>query len=81
MGKPFGMCCDGFRKGTTFVLLRVPLIETDLVQKLIHDLRLAGEVTFVQMPGVPLQQHAAEVEDDGFDGSAHAGDSIRLSAV
>ncbi len=81
MGELLRMCCDGFRKGAAFILLCVPFVEADIFQKLIHGLRLTGEVAFVQMSGVPLQQHAAEVEDDSFDGSTHAGDFIRLSAV
>lgn len=70
--------CDALRKGTAFILLSVPLVEVDFGQELIHGLRLAGKVAFIQMPGIPLQEHAAEVEDDGFDRGFHAGDSIRF---
>jgi hypothetical protein len=28
---------------------------------------LFGEITLVQVSGIPVQQNSAEVEDDGFD--------------
>ena len=60
----------------------VPLKEVDLGQEIVHGLRLTGEKALIQIAGIPFQQDPAEVENDGFYGSRHAGDFIRfLSAL
>jgi len=35
---------------------------------LVHGLGSIGEVAPVQVPGIPIEQDPAEVENDGFDG-------------
>ena len=52
------------------VIAVVPLERADLRQEVLH-LRLVGEQLPVQVAGIPVQQHAADVKHDGVDRSVN----------
>ena len=62
---------NAFRKGTSLILLQVPVHEIDFFEEELHCIRIVREITLIDVPGIPLEQNVAEIENDGFDLSGH----------
>lgn len=56
---------DGLDERSAGVLLAVPSRRGDLGEELLHSLFVAREQLAIQMARIPVDQHAAEVEDRG----------------
>jgi len=59
-----GQLRGGLRKGHTAVVSGMPLRRADLGQEALH-LGFVSEQLAVEVTGVPVEQHAADVKDDG----------------
>jgi hypothetical protein len=57
-----------FGKGPAGVLAAVPFVRADGGEEMLHRYLVAGKQLAVEVTGIPVDQHTAEIEYDDFAG-------------